>query len=113
MPLASPNTNLPHRDVTIHPRGLRTFVPFDCTTMNTQATLPATERFRFTTTGITCGGCANSVRTILGRLPGVLHVQVDLAGHTAEVEVERGSITPENLAAALKPSGFALIHANA
>lgn len=88
-------------------------MPFDRKTMKTQATLPATERFRFTTTGITCGGCANSVRTILGRLPGVLHVQVDVAGHTAEVEVERGSITREELAVALKPSGYALIPANA
>ena len=80
--------------------------------MNNQTTLPATERFRFTTSGITCGGCANSVRTILGRLPGVLHVQVDVHGHTAEVEVERGTISREELADALKPSGYGLIPAN-
>lgn len=75
--------------------------------MNTS--IQPTEKLRFTTTGITCGGCANSVRTILGRMPGVVHVAVDVAGNTAEVEVERGTVTAEELATALKPAGYGLI----
>ena len=106
------DANLPHQDVTRTATTGRTFVPLiKHIPMNTSG--QPTEKLRFTTTGITCGGCANSVRTILGRLPGVLHVQVDVAGHTAEVEVERGSITAEELASALKPSGYALIPAHA
>lgn len=68
-----------------------------------------TETLRFTTTGITCGGCANSATTILQCLPGVVAVRVDAASNTAEVEVERGSVTLEEMLAALKPAGYALV----
>jgi copper chaperone CopZ len=34
----------------------------------------ATDQRRFDTTGITCGGCAKSVTTVLSALPGVLAV---------------------------------------
>ncbi|HRQ86147.1 MAG TPA: heavy-metal-associated domain-containing protein [Flavobacteriales bacterium] len=68
-----------------------------------------TEILRFTTTGITCGGCANSVTTILQRLPGVVAVRVDAASSTAEVEVERGALGLEELLTALKPAGYGLI----
>lgn len=68
-----------------------------------------TETLRFTTTGITCGGCANSATRILDRLPGVVAVRVDAASSTAEVEVERGAVDLEALRAALKPAGYGLI----
>ncbi len=68
-----------------------------------------TETYRFSTTGITCGGCANSVTTILKRLPGVLGVQVDVAGKTAAVQVQPGGPSVEALQDALKPAGYALI----
>ena len=42
-------------------------------------------------------------------MPGVVHVAVDVAGNTAEVEVERGTVTAEELATALKPAGYGLI----
>lgn len=77
--------------------------------MRTPEQSTATERFRFATTGITCDGCANSVRTILGRLNGVVGVQVDVPARTAEVEIERGTWTPEQLAEALKPAGYGLL----
>ncbi|MBS1940793.1 MAG: heavy-metal-associated domain-containing protein, partial [Bacteroidetes bacterium] len=56
-----------------------------------------TETLRFSTTGITCGGCANSATNILQRLSGVVAVRVDAASNTAEVEVERGSVTLEEM----------------
>jgi len=105
------DANLPHQDVTRTATTGRTFVPLiKHIPMNTSG--QPTEKLRFTTTGITCGGCANSVRTILGRMAGVVHVAVDLAGNTAEVEVERGSVTAEELATALKPAGYGLITSN-
>ncbi len=112
--LFSPSdANLTHLDVTPLQHGRQTIVPLIPSTMNTQGQFPATQRFRFTTTGITCGGCANSVRILLGRLPGVVHVQVDVAAQTAEVEVERGATAPEELATTLKPAGYGSIPANA
>jgi len=69
----------------------------------------STETYRFSTTGITCGGCANSATNILKRLPGVVAVRVDAASNTAEVEVERGALGLEELLVALKPAGYGLI----
>lgn len=66
-----------------------------------------TKILRFTTTGITCGGCANSVRTILGRLPGVVSVAVDVEARTATVEARPG-ITGDELAEAVRPAGYGL-----
>jgi len=72
----------------------------------------STETYRFSTTGITCGGCANSVTTILKRLPGVLGLQVDVAGKTATVQVQPGGPSVEVLQEALKPAGYGLIPEN-
>lgn len=72
-------------------------------------TINATETLRFTTTGITCAGCANSVTTILKRLPGVVAVRVDAASNTAEVEIVQGAIVLNDLLTALKPAGYGLI----
>ncbi len=49
----------------------------------------STGTYRFSTTGITCGGCANSVTTILKRLPGVVGVQVDVADGTSMASPKR------------------------
>lgn len=68
-----------------------------------------TDKLHFTTTGITCSGCANSATTILKRLPGVVGVSVDVADKTAEVEVERGTVSVEQLREALKPAGYGLM----
>ncbi|HRD53245.1 MAG TPA: heavy-metal-associated domain-containing protein [Flavobacteriales bacterium] len=69
----------------------------------------ATETLRFTTTGITCAGCANSATSILKRLPGVVEVRVDVATGTAEVDVVQGAIALNDLLTALKPAGYGLI----
>lgn len=68
-----------------------------------------TQTLRFTTTGITCSGCANSATNILKRLPGVLAVRVDAAAGTAELEVIQGAISVDDLLTALKPAGYGLI----
>jgi copper chaperone CopZ len=63
----------------------------------------------FNTTGITCGGCAKSVTTILNALPGVLAVGVDVPNNTATVEVVKGTVSDDRLAEALKPTGYRLL----
>lgn len=69
----------------------------------------ATEAHRFTTTGVTCAGCANSVGTILNKLPGVISARVDPVEKTAAIEVVKGTLTIDDLANALKPAGYGLI----
>lgn len=69
----------------------------------------ASEKHSFTTTGITCGGCVNSVTKILSSLPGVLSVAVDVAGKQATVEVVKGAITGDELSTALEPAGYGFI----
>ena len=69
----------------------------------------ATEAHRFTTTGVTCAGCAKSVGTILNKLPGVISARVDHVEKLAEVEVVKGTLSIDDLENALKPAGYGLI----
>lgn len=75
----------------------------------TMETTSTTETLHFTTTGVTCGGCVNSIRNILGRLPGVVHVDVDVQAATANVEIQRGSVDAATLNKAVAPAGYAFI----
>lgn len=78
-----------------------------------QNSIARTTTHRFTTTGVTCAGCANSVTAILSRLKGVVHVLVDPAAKTAEVELQDGTTTVDALREALRPAGYDLIPNNA
>ena len=69
----------------------------------------ATDTHSFTTTGITCGGCVNSVTKILSALPGVLAVTVDVPLKQATVETVHGTVTDDELRNALKPAGYEFI----
>lgn len=69
----------------------------------------ATEAHRFSTTGITCAGCANKASDILNKLPGVVSATADHVTRTAEVEVVQGTIALDDLLTALKPAGYGLI----
>ncbi len=69
----------------------------------------ATEHHRFTTTGVTCAGCANSAGNILNKLPGIISARVDHVDKQAEIEVVKGSLTVDDLLNALKPAGYGLI----
>ncbi len=69
----------------------------------------ATEAHRFTTTGVTCAGCASSVGTILNKLPGVISARVDHLEKLAEIEVVKGTLSIDDLLNALQPAGYGLI----
>jgi copper chaperone CopZ len=53
--------------------------------------------------GMTCGGCANTVRRVLSRVPGVVKAEVDLAHGRAVVT---GGMRPEELVAAVEVAGY-------
>ena len=53
--------------------------------------------------GMTCGGCANTVTRVLSRVPGVSGVRVDVASGRALVE---GTARPDDLIGAVQAAGF-------
>jgi copper chaperone CopZ len=61
------------------------------------------QRLRLGITGMTCDGCAATVRRVLLTQPGVDAARVDRAAACAEVE---GAADPAALAAAVRAVGF-------
>lgn len=54
-------------------------------------------------TGMTCGGCANTVTRVLQGVPGVVRAEVELEGAQALVE---GTAPAADLVAAAEGAGF-------
>lgn len=54
-------------------------------------------------TGMTCHNCVKHVTQALQAIPGVIHVQVDLASGRAEV---KGAIDADALLAAISEEGY-------
>lgn len=66
----------------------------------------ASESFRVG--GMTCGGCAERVRTALAAVPGVRSARVDLAGALASVDYDPAVLAPGALAEAAVEAGYTL-----
>ncbi|MCB1935328.1 MAG: heavy-metal-associated domain-containing protein [Nitrosomonas sp.] len=56
--------------------------------------------------GMTCGGCVNSVKTVLEKLPGVDQVDVSLDNAEAVIQHDAVQISVEQLKAAISDAGF-------
>lgn len=56
--------------------------------------------------GMTCGGCVNSVRTVLEKLPGVGQVDVSLANAVAVIQHDPAHTSIDRLKAAISDAGF-------
>lgn len=69
-------------------------------------TEPAADPLEIPIEGMTCGGCASSVRRALARQPGVEAVEVSAADHRAQLRWDplRGSL--EGLVGAIEAAGF-------
>jgi len=61
---------------------------------------------KLTAEGITCGGCANSIKNALGRLEGVGNVEVDVPSKTITVEHDDSRVSRETVVEALDKAGF-------
>jgi copper chaperone len=59
-------------------------------------------------TGMTCGGCVNSVRNVLAALPGVQSVEVTLNPGQALVVYDPARIAPAALKQAIIDAGFGM-----
>lgn len=57
-------------------------------------------------TGMTCGGCVNSVQKVLAALPGVQRVEVSLTPGQARVVVDPARIDRAALVQAVIDAGF-------
>jgi copper chaperone len=57
-------------------------------------------------TGMTCGGCVNSVQNVLAALPGVQSVEVTLTPGQARVVFDPARIDRAMLAGAITEAGF-------
>ncbi len=71
--------------------------------MSDDRSMAADGRLVLSISGMTCGGCANTVKRLLSAVPGVTAVDVDLAGGRAEVA---GSARGADLIAAVEAGGF-------
>ena len=57
-------------------------------------------------TGMTCGGCVNSVRNVLAALPGVQSVEVTLTPGEARVVYEPERVDRDAMVKAVVDAGF-------
>jgi copper chaperone CopZ len=72
--------------------------------MNLQTSDTETGRaLMLSISGMTCGGCANTLTRVLSRVPGVTHVEVDLASGRAQVW---GVVRPDELLVAVRGAGY-------
>lgn len=67
--------------------------------------IPPGEGLRFTVEGMTCAGCAAQVKAVVGRVPGVERVEVDLKGKEAVV-LGGPSLSPEEVVRAIEGAGY-------
>jgi copper chaperone CopZ len=60
-------------------------------------------------TGMTCGGCVNSLTRALKSINGVDGVQVELSTGNAQVQYDENFTTPDQLKSAVKNAGYGLV----
>jgi len=65
-----------------------------------------TTKKEFTVSGMSCGGCVQSVTKAIARLPGVRNVDVSLDKKAATVEYDDATIEPAAIIAAIEAAGF-------
>lgn len=64
------------------------------------------ETLRLTVTGMSCMGCVNSVKKLLGACPGVGRIEIDLASGQVDVEYAADQVQPSALRQAIEDGGY-------
>lgn len=62
--------------------------------------------------GMSCGHCVETISNVLGAMPGVSQVQVDLKGKTVEVEFDENLVRRKTLSEAIEEAGFEVMGEN-
>lgn len=65
-----------------------------------------TDTLTLAVTGMTCGGCVNSVTKVLKTLPGVVHVEVTLSPGEAKVTFDPAQTGRAQFERAIVDAGF-------
>lgn len=65
-----------------------------------------------TITGMTCGGCVNSVTRVLKELPGINQVLVTLLPSQAKISFDENLVSVNVLSAAVQKAGFTVSGVN-
>jgi copper chaperone CopZ len=60
-------------------------------------------------TGMTCGGCVNSLTRALKSINGVDGVQVELSTGDTQVQYDENFTTPDQLRSAVRNAGYGLV----
>ena len=55
---------------------------------------------------ITCGGCANSIKNVLGKIDGIEQIDVDVENKIIKIEHDENQIPRRQIEAALDDIGF-------
>lgn len=56
--------------------------------------------------GMTCGGCVNSVRRVISAIDGVVAVNVSLESAQAAIDYDGAKTKPEEFKTAIRDAGF-------
>lgn len=64
------------------------------------------EHITLKVTGMTCMGCVNSVKRLLGQLPGVGQIEIDLASGKTDVDYDGAQVTPDAIRQAINDGGY-------
>jgi copper chaperone len=66
------------------------------------------ETLQLHVTGMSCMGCVNSVKNLLGALPGVGAVRIELASGSVEVDYAADRVQPDDMRRAIEDGGYGL-----
>jgi len=64
------------------------------------------ETLQLKVTGMSCMGCVNSVKNLLGALPGVGPVDIDLASGSVSVQYAADQVQAAQLRQAIEEGGY-------
>lgn len=59
--------------------------------------------------GMSCGGCVNSVKRVVGAIDGVDQVDVSLDAGKVSVSYDAGKAQPEQFKAAIRDAGYEVV----
>lgn len=65
-----------------------------------------TEHLTLTVTGMTCGGCENAVKRVLGAVEGVANVTASHGANKVTLDYDPAKATREAIAKAIERAGY-------
>lgn len=67
------------------------------------------EKLTLDVKGMSCGGCVNSVKRVVGAIDGVALVDVALDTGKVDISYDAGKAQPEQFKAAIRDAGYEVV----